>query len=321
MKKLFIMIVLVLMSLVLIAEGQTVEEKQYMGIATSDPAASYYPVGAGISSVLTKYVPGMSNVTVETTGSAIENGRLVGSGSDEIGFSTSFSSYRSYNGIGTEPQPNIRLWFSYAPTAFHIVVGKNSTIKSLNDLKGKKVSVGPPGSGTALEAEDLFTEFGLKSGDKLEITIQNLTFSEAGNALRDGNIDAFFAEQGMPSAVIIDLAVSGKIRLLSVPDNIINSIVEKKTYYKPVIITAEMYEGLDQQTNTIGAINLTIINSELSDDLVYEMTKAVFEHADEIAEKHPSAKYINIENAVAVKSIPYHPGAIRYYKEVGVWKD
>lgn len=293
-------------------------QKKIISIATATVGGSYYPIGVGISQVIKQYMPGM-DANVVVTGGAGENAKLVGEGENDIGFSNSNLIYDAYNGQGDykKKYTDLRVLFSgISPGAFQVAVKADSNIKSFADLKGKRVAVGPQGGASILNITKVLEIYGLKVDD---IKASFMGYDDGYTALSNGQVEAALNTAPLPTAGVKSLAASNfKLRLLGMEKDKLQSLLQKYPYFVPVTIPKNMY-GLAEDTEIFGTTNLVIISSKISDEQAYQITKAVFEHLDVITQSHPSAKSLSVKAAIQAP-IPIHPGAEKYYREVGALK-
>lgn len=293
-------------------------KKVALSIATAAMGGTYYPVGVGISEVLNSKLENIE-ARVEVTGGTVENPGLVNSGEADIGIANTDMAFFAYDGQEPfkEKMENVRgLFNGLAPGVVHYVVLDNSPVNVLSDLKGKKVAVGPQGNSTSLFLRKVLNELGIKWE---EIEPSYLSFSDGIAALLDGKVDMAIVSAGLPSPAIKEIAASKKkFRILEFDDNFRKAFLEKHPYYIEYKIPGDMYD-LSTDVNTVATQNMVIINADLDEELVYNITKAIFENIDIIYNSHPSAKNVTLEGAPETP-IPLHPGAEKYYKEKGVLK-
>ena len=190
-------------------------------------------------------------------------------------------------------------------------------IKSIADLKGKRVSVGDAGSGVEFNARQILEAYGISFDD---IEVNNLGFGDSSDALKDGKIDAFFCTAGAPTTAIVELATTNSINLLEIDDEHAAALAEAHPFYTTYPIPGGSYKGVDEDVQTV-AIKATLICSpKLSEETVYNLTKALFDNQSEIAAAHAKGEELSLEYAVSGISVPFHPGAEKYFKEVGAIK-
>jgi TRAP transporter TAXI family solute receptor len=295
--------------------GQTTQSPQELAIATASSGGAWFPIGAGMAEVIKKSIPGVQ-ARVQTTGGGVENVKLVHDGKTEIGISISYLAYNGYNGIDPykSKMQNIRTLFSGLSTGvMQVVVPAGSKIKSLADLKGKKVAVGPAGGGALTVLNDIFQEYGFKMSN---ITPSYVAYDEGVTMMTDGHIDAAVVYAAVPTPAVKTLSTGPHpFRMLELEEKIQKTILSKYPYYVPVIIKKDIY-GTSSDIRVVGTPNIVIVHSKLSDDLVYRVTKAFFEPAglEMIRNSHPSARVLTLEKA-AVAAVPLHSGAEKFYRE------
>jgi TRAP transporter TAXI family solute receptor len=324
----FTMVCLILLSLTACGGGNAAQspdkasdapakvEKQFISIATASLGGSYYPIGVGMSEVFQANIPGVE-AKVEVTGGATENPKLVGAGDSDIGFTNANLAYAAYNGTGIfagSKYEDLRVMFGgVAPGTIHMVVRDESNIKTYADLKGRKVAVGPQGGGGLSMLPELFAEYGFTMED---INASYMSFDEGVQAVIDNHVEAALVQAPHPAPAVMNIQGAGvKFRLIEMTDAERDAFLEKYPYYNKVDLPAEVY-GTAAAVKTFGTSNIVVINSKLDEELVYQMTKAVFENLDDIHAVHPSAGSIKVETALS-NMIPMHPGAERYLVEAG----
>jgi hypothetical protein len=290
---------------------------QFISIGTGGTGGVYYPYGGGLAEIWTKHVKGVRAVA-EVTGASVENTKLCDRGETLFGEIMNDVAYQAYNGIGKfegKPQ-NILGMFEMYPHHYHVVALKKSDVNTIYDIKGKKVSVGAPGSGTEYKTNLILQEaLGIPYSS---FNVYRLSFTENANALKDGTIEVGFWDVAAPTSSVMDLATTHDIKLISFSEEDIQKIVTKFPFYSEFILPANTYRGQDYDVRNPSVWNTVICNGDVDADLVYQLTKAVFEHQDYMIKIHPFAKYTTPENAVKHAVIPLHPGAIRYLKERGL---
>lgn len=300
-----------------LALGATgVAAQQQLSIATGGTGGVYYPYGGGLAELIGKYVDGYSAVA-EVTGASVENMGLIARGDSDIAIALADTVYAGYTGTGKlagKQMPDTRALGSIYPNAIQIVTMADSGIESLDDLKGKRVSVGAPGSGTELSAQTLLAANGITYDD---IDEQRLNFNETADALRDGDIDAGFWSVGPPTSSILNLATTRDIRLISLTADEVAKALAAEPTFAPYTLRAGLYEGMDAPVPTISTPNVLIVNAAMDEDLAYQITRNMFEHVADLIAVHPAANDTTVEFSLTSTPIPLHPGALRYYEEVG----
>jgi len=260
-------------------------------------------------------------VTAQTGNASRANCNLISRGQIETAFSQANVTYWSYTGTGiyvNEPiLTNLRGIASLYPETIHIIATKASGIKTIEDLKGKKVGVGAPNSGTAADAEIILKAHGITFDD---IKADFIDFNEVAQRLVDGQIDAGFTTAGFPTSSIIDIATKRDMVLVPISAEKMKELVEAIPYYGATVIPGGLYKGVDKDVPALATPALWICDAKLSPTLVYKMTKALWEHRDVLEKVHSQGKNITLETALGGMGVPLHPGAELYYKEVGLIK-
>jgi TRAP transporter TAXI family solute receptor len=288
---------------------------QELSIATGGTGGVYYPYGGGLAELIGRHVPGYT-ATAEVTGASVENMALISRKDSDIAFALADTVVQAYTGTGRfegRAMPELRALAAIYPNALHVVTLADSGITTLQDLRGKRVSVGAPGSGTEVNARALLEGNGITFDD---IQPQRLNFNETADALRDGTIDAGIWSVGPPTSSILNLAATRAIRLIPIEGAELAAAQAADPVFAPYTIRAGLYDGVGD-TPTISIPNALIVHAEMDDDLAYAITKALFEHIDELRAIHPAANDTTVEFTMAATPIPLHPGALRYYMEIG----
>lgn len=291
-------------------------KKKFISVATGGTGGVYYPYGGGLAEIWTRHVTGVEAVA-EVTGASVENTRLVNRGESLIGEIMNDVAYQAYYAEGRfkgKPQKILAMFQMY-PHHYHVVALKGSGIKTIYDIKGKRVSVGAPGSGTEFKTNLVFKALGISYND---FKVHRLSFTENANALKDGTIDVGIWDVAAPTSSIMDLATTRDIVLISLSDEDIKKIVEAYPFYSPFVMSPGIYKGQDYPVKNPSVWNTVICTADTSEELVYQLVKAVFQHKDYLEKIHPFAKYTTPENAITASPIPLHPGAMKYYRELGL---
>ena len=294
----------------------------FFRINTGGTAGTYYPIGGLIANAISQpTVPGLVATAVASNGS-VANINAIQSGSAEAGFSQADVAYWAYTGTGTfEGKPKVtdlRLIANLYPESFHLVARKAANIKSIADLKGKRVALDEPGSGTLVNARAILAAYGISEKD---IKPEFLKPNAAGEKLKDNSLDAFFFVGGYPAGAIAELAATGGIDLLSISGPEADKLVKQYGFYSVDTIPADTYKGVGVvKTLAVGAQLVTSAKQDAT--LIYNITKALWNDNTRKAldSGHAKGKAIVRANAVAGAGIPLHPGAEKYYKEVGLIK-
>ena len=289
---------------------------QQLSIATGGTGGVYYPIGSGFAEMINEHIEG-AQATAEVTGASVENMGLIMRGDADMALALADTVYQAYTGTGDfdgRQIENTRALASVYPNAVQLVTLAESDIQSIADLAGKRVSVGAPGSGTELNARALLEANGVNYEDFIP---QRLNFNETADAIRDGDIDAGFWSVGPPTSSILNLAATRDIRLISLTDEEIANAQEAEAVFAPYELAAGMYDGMDEAVQTIGIPNVLVVNSDMDEELAYQLTQLLFENTDELIAVHPAANDTTIEFTMSSTPVPLHPGALRYFEEVG----
>ena len=297
------------------------QAQQFFRIGTGGTAGTYYPVGGMIANAVSQ--PGKIVATAAATNGSVANVNGIGGGSLESGFSQSDVATWAQKGTGIfegKPHvPGLRMIANLYPETIHVVVKKGSGIKSIVDLKGKRVALDEPGSGTLINARLVLAAYGVLES---EIKPEYIKPNQAGDKMKDGSLDAFFFTGGAPAGAIAELASSGSgIELLPIDGPQAQGLRMASPFFANDTIPAETYKGV-AAVNTL-AVGAQWVTSDKADaETVYQITKALFSDATQktLQAGHAKGKMITLKNAVQGVGIPFHPGAERYYKEVGALK-
>ncbi|MBK1874161.1 MULTISPECIES: TAXI family TRAP transporter solute-binding subunit [unclassified Marinobacter] len=298
------------------------QEQRFVTIGTGGVTGVYYPAGGAICRLVNmdRKEHGI-RCSVESTGGSVYNLNAIRQGELDLAVAQSDWQYHAFNGTSQfkddGPNKKLRAVFSLHPEPFTVVASKGSGIKNFEDLAGKRVSVGNPGSGQRATAEVLMNEMGWTM-DKFSLAAE-LKAAEQSQALCDGNIDAFFYTVGHPSGAIKEATTSCDSVLVNVYNNSAKKLIDDNPYYRKAVIPGGMYRGSDNDVTTFGVAATFVSSTDVPDDVVYEVVKAVFENFDSFKRLHPAFANLNKSEMVAdALSAPLHPGAAKYYKEAGL---
>ncbi|MBE02244.1 TAXI family TRAP transporter solute-binding subunit [uncultured Marinobacter sp.] len=298
------------------------QEQRFVTIGTGGVTGVYYPAGGAICRLVNmdRKEHGI-RCSVESTGGSVYNLNAIRQGELDLAVAQSDWQYHAYNGTSQfeekGPDKKLRAVFSLHPEPFTVVASKASGVKKFEDLEGKRVSVGNPGSGQRATAEVLMDAMGWTM-DKFSLAAE-LKAAEQSQALCDGNIDAFFYTVGHPSGAIKEATTSCDSVLVTVDNAATKKLIEENPYYRKAVIPGGMYRGTDEDVTTFGVAATFVSSTDVPEDVVYEVVKAVFENFDSFKRLHPA--FANLKKEEMVKdalSAPLHPGAAKYYKEVGL---
>lgn len=323
MKRSWITVLAVLMVVSLGFADQTfaADKKIFLTLASGSPGGAYYPLGGGMSVVIQKTVEGF-RCAAESTGASVENSRLVGNGDSDMGMVMGSVGYNASQGKAPfEKTYEVVSLFQMYPAPQHLVTTAQSKIKSIADLKGKKVSIDVPGSGCSTMAKIILEEAGFNL--EKDLTIANLSQTESVQALKDGVVDAVFFNFAYPGSAVMDLAATRDIVLVPIEQKLADKILKKHPYYVKIVIPGKTYSKVDQDVLCLGDSNVMIANRKMKDDVAYKVVKAIYSNVKEgkyaLINVHPVAAQLTPQNAVN-SPLPLHPGAAKYFKEVGALK-
>lgn len=286
-----------------------------LSVATGGTGGVYYPMGGGLAEVINRHVDGYA-ATAEVTGASVENMGLVATGDADLAIGLADTVAQAQTGTGRFEGQQLEMIHGIASlyaNMVQIVTLADSGIEGLQDMKGKRVSIGAPGSGTEVNAQQILNANGITYDD---IDEQRLNFNETADALANGDIDAGFWSVGAPTSSILNLATTQSIRVIELTDDEIAAAVEANPIFAKTMLSGDVYDGVPD-TTVIGVPNVLVASSEMSEDLAYQITKAMFDNIAEMQAVHPAAKQTTVEFTLSATPIPLHPGAIRYYEETG----
>jgi len=307
---------IVLLCFVFIAAGPAMARTQFVSIGTGGTGGIYYPYGGGVAEIWTKYVKDVKAVA-EVTGASVENVKLAHKGETVIGEVMGDVAVAGFQGLSKfkgKKHDILSMAIMY-PNLLQVVVLKKSGITDIEQIKGKKISSGSPGSGTNFMSETVFKALGIPLDSYSD---SRLSFTETANALRDGTVDVGFWSVGPGTSSILDLATTHDIHIISFTAAQQEKIQAANQEYSAVDLAGGVYRGVDAAVPTIGVWNVMICQKSLTEDMVYKLVAALYEHNDYLRKIHPSAAYTTPENAVKYSPIPLHPGTVKYLKEKGI---
>ncbi len=312
-----------LLGLTLLASACGRRDTTFVTIGTGGVTGVYYPTGGAISRMINNKAGTYKiKATVEATSGSVYNINAVVNGDLEFGVAQSDRQYQAYNGLAewaeSGRQSDLRSVFSIHPEAITLVASETSGIRAITDLRGKRVNLGNPGSGQLQNSKDVLSAVGIDEG---EIAAEYVKAVEAPGLLQDGRIDAFFYTVGHPAGNIKE-ATSGriKVRLIPIEGPAIRDMIRDRPYYAEAVIPREFYPTAlnEEDVATIGVKATFVTSRRVTADIVYAITKEVFENLDDFRQLHPAYKVLSERNMLEGLSAPIHPGALRYYMESGL---
>jgi TRAP transporter TAXI family solute receptor len=293
--------------------------KARLVIGTGGTGGVFFPYGGGLARIVTAKMPN-SEMTAEVTGGSVDNMKLIHAGEADVGMSTADSAYDATMGTGAYTDTGkiqactiANLYVSF----IHIVALDGVGINSVEDMKGKRVSVGSAGSSTEGAADRILEAAGLDP--RKDITRDSLGVAESVSAMKDKKIDWI---GGLPTAAVTDLVTTPNLKVKFIKgDQYIPKLTEKYgPQYASYPLPKTVYTGLDADVPGIGIGNILFVNANMNTDLVVDLLKSVFDNLAEVQQIHPEARSLKLETAATGSSIPYHPGAVKFFQEKGVWR-
>lgn len=310
----------IIFTLSLGSSGEAQSKAVRLSIGTGGTGGVYYPLGGGMANVISKYIPN-TEATAEVTAGSVDNCKLIQIGKAELALIMADIGYDAWKGLerfkagGAIPIRTIGVIYS---NYMHFVTVEGSGIKSVSALKGKRVSTGSPGSGTEVKTMRVLESYGI-DGEK-DIKRDRLGVAESAGALKDRKIDAFTWDGGLPTAAVLDLAATPgiKIKVLNNADHLDKLIQKYGPVYFKLPIPKAIYPGMDADVQVVCVANLLICHEKMDAGLAYNITKVLLEHQPELVAVHKEAQNFTLATAAVGSSLPFHPGAIKYYQEKGI---
>lgn len=293
--------------------------RKFVSIASGWVVGVYFPLAGALSRIAHEKLPDIK-ITVESSGASVANAKLIASGDADMAILQNDIAFYALQ--GTKPMfdkavPNIRGVAALYPEACHIHARKDAKIASVRDLKGKKVAVGPLGSGTEQNAIQILEAYGLKFEDLSKV--ERLSAAESADYLKDGRIDAAFYTVGVGASAIVDPALMIETLIVPIDGAEADALVKKYPFYAKDRIPAGIYKGIGD-VPTVAVLAILVAKAEMEEDMVYRITKAMWENIGRIESAHAKGKEVKLEKALIGMPIPLHPGADKFYKEKGLKK-
>lgn len=314
-----IMVLLLIVSLVTGCGGDKTKQETYISIATGGPAGTYFPLGAAIAKIYNDNMEGIT-ANAQSTGASVENIGLISKGEAEIAFVQNDITYYAFTGTeafeGKEKMENIRGMAMIYSELVQVIAVEGSGIKSIEDLKGKKVAIGAPGSGVEANARQVLAVHGMTYDDLGKADY--LSFNEAADQLKNKQIDAAFVTAGIPTSAVTEISQTSNVSIIPISTEKIKELNKDYPFYTEVVIPANTYNGQTTDITTAAVMAMLVVPDNLNEDLVYELTKLLFEQKQVIIDTHSRGNDINLETALTGMPIEVHPGSKRYYDEKGV---
>ncbi|EHG21168.1 hypothetical protein HMPREF9334_01100 [Selenomonas infelix ATCC 43532] len=291
-----------------------VEGKKFLNIGTGGTAGTYYPIGGAMAEILNKEIPGMS-ASAQSTGASVANVNMLGVGTIDLATVQNDIAYYAANGTEMfvdKKVDGLKGIASLYPETCQFVTLKASGIKSLSELKGKRVAVGAVGSGVEANVRQILAAYGISYDD---IDAQYLSFAEGASALKDGNVDVAVLTAGYPTASVQDIAAQNPVRLLPVEEEIADALIAQYPFYTKTIIPAGTYVGFNEPVPSVAVMAMLVAGPTVNEELGYKVTKAIFSHLDRLQAAHAVGKQITRDSVKAGMSLPMNEGAEKYFNE------
>jgi len=310
--------IVIIMALILGAASAYAQKDVRLSIATGGTGGVYYPLGGGMANVISKYVP-EAEATAEVTSASVDNCLLVGAKKADMALVMADVSYDAAQGQnkfkGKLPLRTLAMLY---PNNMHFVSIEGKGIEKPSDLKGKRFSTGAPGSGTEVKCLRVLEAYGINP-DK-DMARDRLGASESAGALKDGKIDAYCWDGGIPTASITDLGATPgvKLKLINHGDSVAKMTEKYGPLYTQGVIPAKSYPGQDQDVTIAVVWNILVCNPDMKDDIAYKIVKTLFEKKDELVAVHKAAVDLKFESQQTGSPLPFHPGAAKFFKEKGI---
>ncbi|HAG22402.1 MAG: TRAP transporter solute receptor, TAXI family [Synergistales bacterium 53_16] len=311
MRKILAVALVLVFALAGVASAQT-----FVSLATGGTGGTYYPIGGGMADIVSRNLPDVQ-MTAETGNASVANLNLIGTNQIEMALVQNDVAYFAYNGqmMFDKAYKNVRAVAVLYPETIQVVAMKKSGVQKITDLPGKRVSVGAPGSGVLADVQLMFRVLGYKFGD---MNTDFLDFNNTAQRMKDGQLDVGFVVAGYPTASIMDLATLHDITLVEFDEEFIDKLHSEYPFFVKNVVPAGTYKGVDKDTTTVAVQAMWVCDAGLSDDLVYKITKTFWENVDDLYQVHARARQITLDTALEGVSVPVHPGAAKYYKEIGM---
>ena len=292
---------------------------QDLVMGTGSTGGTYFALGGAMANAINdKLAAKKITITAQSTGASVENMNLINAGEMDLGIAMNNVAANAFDGVGafSSPVTNVSSIGVVYNEVYQIVANAATGAKNVEDLKGKKVAIGPAGSGTLGLSQKIFTAAGLDPNK--DIQPQSDSFGDAATKMQDGHIDAACNVLAVPASSIIEMTTSMKLAYVNISDDILETLQATEPYFVRKVIPAGTYDGQTEDINTITCKAALYCRADLDEETVYQITKAFYESGDVIAAAHATGKEVQLEGCLEGITTPIHPGAARYYKEMGI---
>lgn len=306
------------LAICLFVAGAALAAPMQLTLATGGTAGTYYPLGGAIGQILSSKT-GVVNITAQSTGASNENMNLIGAGDVDMAIVQNDIAHYAYNGIEffKTKNENFSAMARIYPELIQTVTNADSPINSVADFKGRKISVGAPGSGNEANVRQITSAFAL---DYQSFEPHFLSYAETADHFKDRLVDAFMFTTGAPNSAIQDIATMHPLKFIPIGGADRDILMQKYPFFAAEVIPANTYKGQTEDVQTVAVQAILIVRKDLPEDVVYAMTKALFENRAEIGQAHHKGNSIDPQRALDGITVPVHPGAEKYYKEIGLLK-
>jgi len=314
-------LVAALVSLTAFPSELSAQPRRSFILASGAVDGAYYPIAGAISRITSDSRDLNFLIAVESTAGSIANVQLLKSGEADFALLQNDVAYYAFNGITLDafagkPVKTITGVFSVYPEIVHVIARKSADVRSVRDLKGKRVVLGAPGSGAEQNALQVLKAHGIREIDLR--TIQSIARTAALDQLKAGSVDAVFVSTALGSPLIADAMASGKLTLIGIGDSAGEALRRSYPFYTLEKIPANAYPGLEHDVTSAGVMAILVARSSVSDEFVYSLTKAVFDNLPQFQSSHPAARHLTLHTALSGMALPLHPGAERYFQQNGI---
>jgi hypothetical protein len=294
--------------------------KKFVSIASGWVVGVYYPLAGAISNIAHKNLPDIK-ITVESSGASVANAKLIASGDADMAILQNDIAYYALK--GTKPMFDKEVANMRGITALYqehcqIQARRDAKIATVKDLKGKRVCVGPLGSGTEQNAMQILEAYGMSFNDLGKV--ERLTATESSDYLKDGRLDAAFYSVGVGASGLVDTAMTVDSVIVPVDGQAAESLIKKYPFFTKAIVPKTAYKGMEADVPTVAVMAILVARAEMEEAMAYQITKVIFDNIKDIERAHAKGKEVTLESALNGMSIPLHPGAEKFFKEKGIKK-
>jgi hypothetical protein len=320
-KRLFVFLVAVLAVFLFTFSATTaLAAKKFVSIASGWVVGVYYPLAGAISNIAHKNLPDIK-ITVESSGASVANAKLIASGDADMAILQNDIAFYAMQGVKPmfdKPVPNMRGITALYQEHCQIQARKDAKIATVKDLKGKRVCVGPLGSGTEQNAMQILEAYGMTFNDLGKV--ERLTATESSDYLKDGRLDAAFYSVGVGASGLVDTAMTVDSVIVPVDAQAAEALIKKYPFFTKAIVPKTAYKGMEADVPTVAVMAILVARSEMDEAMAYQITKVIFDNIKDIERAHANGKEVTLQSALNGMSIPLHPGAEKFFKEKGIKK-